>query len=296
MVLWLRQSTAVTVMIGPFVDSTDGNTEETGAIAANEVLLSKNGASWAAKNEGTAPTHNNGGCYTCPLNTTDTGTLGILKVKCHPTGMLYFHEAYMVVTQQVWDSFCASDLLQVDVREKGAAALDFTTTEKASINTQVDDALNTAIPGTPTADSVNERVKAIDDKLPTNYIMGSTVLTSKDDEIDSIKNQTDLIPADIILQLDTNLPAIKAKTDALPTDPADQSELVAEINANETKIDAVSTAVAALQTDVTKVLKIGKNKLAIVGTTMTLYNDDGVTPLFTWTLDSGDAPTVRTPA
>jgi hypothetical protein len=63
----------------------------------------------------------------------------------------------------------------------------------AAINTEVDTALNTAIPGSPTADSVNERVKATDDKLPTNYIMGSAVLTAKDDEIDAIKTMTDKI-------------------------------------------------------------------------------------------------------
>ena len=36
-------------------------------------------------------------------------------------------------------------------------------TASASINAEVDTALNTAIPGSPTADSINERVKAIDD-------------------------------------------------------------------------------------------------------------------------------------
>ena len=44
----------------------------------------------------------------------------------------------------------------------------------AEVNTEVDAALNTAIPGSPTADSVNERLKAIDDKLPSaTYLKGS---------------------------------------------------------------------------------------------------------------------------
>jgi len=34
---------------------------------------------------------------------------------------------------------------------------------QANIDTQVDNALDTAVPGAPTADSINERVKAIDD-------------------------------------------------------------------------------------------------------------------------------------
>jgi len=37
----------------------------------------------------------------------------------------------------------------------------------AQINAEVDSALNTAIPGSPTADSINERLKAIDDLLAT---------------------------------------------------------------------------------------------------------------------------------
>lgn len=40
----------------------------------------------------------------------------------------------------------------------------------AQVNTEVDTALNTAIPGSPTADSINERIKAIDDKLPSGTI------------------------------------------------------------------------------------------------------------------------------
>ena len=38
---------------------------------------------------------------------------------------------------------------------------DLTATMKASVNAEVDSALNTAIPGTPTADSINERIVAI---------------------------------------------------------------------------------------------------------------------------------------
>lgn len=40
----------------------------------------------------------------------------------------------------------------------------------AQVNAEVDTALDTAIPGSPTADSINERVKAIDDKLPSGTI------------------------------------------------------------------------------------------------------------------------------
>jgi len=72
----LRQSTAVDVLIGPFVDGTDGvSTEEA---LSPSVQLSKNGQTAATKNEGTTPAHDNAGYYNCVFNTTDTGTVGTL--------------------------------------------------------------------------------------------------------------------------------------------------------------------------------------------------------------------------
>lgn len=43
-------------------------------------------------------------------------------------------------------------------------------------------------------------------------------------------------------------------------------------------------------------LAVGKYKLAISGTTMTLYKADGITALKAWTLNSATNPTSRTPA
>lgn len=48
------------------------------------------------------------------------------------------------------------------------------TTMKGQVNAEVDTALNTAIPASPVAHSVNERVKATDDKLPSaTYLRGT---------------------------------------------------------------------------------------------------------------------------
>ena len=87
--LWLKQSTAVDVLIGPFVDSTDGNTtEEALTIEDEHVLLSKNGQALAAKNDANDATHDDLGYYNCPLNTTDTNTLGQLCLCVHMAGAL----------------------------------------------------------------------------------------------------------------------------------------------------------------------------------------------------------------
>jgi len=49
----------------------------------------------------------------------------------------------------------------------------------------LDNALNTAIPGSPTADSINERVAAIDNKLPSaDYLAGTSTATGADAQVD----------------------------------------------------------------------------------------------------------------
>jgi hypothetical protein len=74
----LKQSTAVDVLIGPFVDSGDGYTAETGL--SPSVKLSKNGQTLAAKNDATTPAHDADGYYNCELDATDTNTLGTLTL------------------------------------------------------------------------------------------------------------------------------------------------------------------------------------------------------------------------
>lgn len=75
-------------------------------------------------------------------------------------------------------------------------------------------------------------IAAVEEKLPTNYIMGSSDQDDHDTTIDAIDGR-------------------------LPSDPADQSAVeaaisasetavVAEVDANETKIDALALAIAAL--------------------------------------------------
>lgn len=113
---FLRQSTAVTLKIGPFLDSTDGNTAETGlTIAQADVRLSKNGANIAQKNEGTSCTHDELGVYGCPVDITDTATLGRLQLWVHEAGALQVWHEYMVMPANVWDSFFGTDALIIDV-------------------------------------------------------------------------------------------------------------------------------------------------------------------------------------
>lgn len=101
----LRQSTAVTKKMGPFVDDTDGSTEETGlAIVQADVHLSKNGGDFAQKNDATAGVHDEKGYYLITFNATDINTLGSLRVTIHKTGALPVWKDFMVFTQKAYDA------------------------------------------------------------------------------------------------------------------------------------------------------------------------------------------------
>lgn len=125
----LKQSTAVEVKVGPFVDQTDGVTAEDGlTISQADVRLAKNGGDWAQKSETTTLVHEEGGWYRCLLDTTDTDTLGVLMLAIAESGALKVWHEFMVMPANVWDSMFGSDKLQVDVAEwLGTAAATPTT-------------------------------------------------------------------------------------------------------------------------------------------------------------------------
>lgn len=115
---YLKQATAVIVLIGPFLDDTSGkDAEEALTISQADIRLSKNGGAFAQTNNATGATHDEFGWYGIPLDTTDTGTLGRLKVAVHETGALPCFAEYMVLPANVYDSLCSTDKLQVDVTQ-----------------------------------------------------------------------------------------------------------------------------------------------------------------------------------
>lgn len=121
---YLKQSTAVTIKFGPFVDNTDGDTAEVGlTISQADVRLSKNGAAFAQKNEASACTHDEAGWYDCDLDTTDTGGLGRLIVAVHESGALPVWREFTVLPANEFDSLISgSDALDVEVASLASAA------------------------------------------------------------------------------------------------------------------------------------------------------------------------------
>lgn len=109
---FLKASTAVTVKIGPFLDNEDGDTAKTGlTIAQADVQLSKNGGAMAQKGNSTACTHDKLGYYNCALSTTDTGTIGMLKLAVHVSGALAVWHTFTVLHANVYDSLFGDSAL-----------------------------------------------------------------------------------------------------------------------------------------------------------------------------------------
>lgn len=121
--LYLKQSTAAILKIGPFLDNLDGYTAETGlSIAQADVRLSKNGGDIAQKNESSTCTHDELGVYNCSLNTTDTATLGRLQLYVSASGALPVFHDFMVVTSNVYDTMYGSDSFDVNLNADQSTA------------------------------------------------------------------------------------------------------------------------------------------------------------------------------
>ena len=128
--MFLKQSTASqSVIIGPFVDKTDGNTQETGLTIANtDIRLSKNGGNLAAKTSG-GGTHDEEGWYTITLDATDTNTVGRLQLFCHieASALPVYHE-FDVIEEAVYvDMFASSAAGYAGITEMAAAQTDLDT-------------------------------------------------------------------------------------------------------------------------------------------------------------------------
>ena len=135
----LRQSTEVKVRIGPAVAVGDGFTPVTNlalATADEAEALKHNGAATVDISGGTmAAIADCDGYYDLTMTTGYTDTLGLLDAVINDDSLILpVTKAFMVVTQQYWDSKYSTDKLQVDVREQGDATMDFTTAQIATID------------------------------------------------------------------------------------------------------------------------------------------------------------------
>lgn len=143
MTQYLRQSTAATLKLGPFVD-TDGAATTGLTISQADVRLSKNGGNMAQKNETTSCTHDEIGLYDCPVDTTDTNTLGRLDVAVAETGALIVVQSFTVIPAEVYDSMFGASRPRGNILASGTIGATGNSTTALHLTGQAyaDDGLN----------------------------------------------------------------------------------------------------------------------------------------------------------
>lgn len=213
--MFLKQSAACTVHITCI--GTDG-TRKTGlTISQSDIKLSKNGGTYATKNDSTSSGHDAAGNYKVALNATDTGTLGRLTLDCVKSGIIFVPMDFMVITANSYDSLVAgTDYLDVTVPDKNGYYL-------AADQSAVTVGNVTNVVSKSGYELSSAGVTAILNKPVAGYSVGTLGYT---------------------LEL---------------------------------------------------IRKIQTNKWAYTGTTLTIYDDNGTTPLKQFTLDSATTPTTKTP-
>ena len=149
--MFLKQSTASQeVMLGPFLDSTDGATAETMSLANTDIKISKAGADFVNKNSG-GGTDKTNGFKLITLDATDTATVGELTISCKMSGALPVFKQCWVLEEAIYDAIYAPSA-----------------TLATSVASILEDTATT-IPATiATVDTVVDAVKVVTDAISTN--------------------------------------------------------------------------------------------------------------------------------
>jgi hypothetical protein len=215
----LKQSSAARPLLFDMVD-VDGE-PVTGL--SPTVVLSKNGAAFASPAGAVSEVGN--GTYKVAGNSTDSGTLGPLKLYATGAGALDCYDTFEVV---------AYDPENVNLSLANLDAAVSSRASQASVDA-VDDFLDTEVAA----------IKAKTDALPADPADASDIAASF-----AAVNAT---LATLGGYIDTEVAAIKAKTDLIPADPADASDIAASFSTLTTAVntidDLLDTEVAAIKTD-----------------------------------------------
>lgn len=168
--IYLKQSTASQeVLLGPFLDSTDGSTAETALTIANtDIKVFKAGATTLANKNSGGATHISNGNYSAVLDATDTDTLGSGALVVQVAGALAVRHDFVVLPGQVYDSIVlGTDLLDVNTSQAGGTAWASGAITAAAIAAD-------AITAAKVADDVSTEIR---DKITLRTTLRGTVTT-----------------------------------------------------------------------------------------------------------------------
>ena len=305
--MFIKQSTAYTFRLGPFLDDGDGKTAETGlTISQADVRLSKAGGNFAQKNESSSSSHDEIGYYICVLDTTDTNTCGELLVAVHESGALPVFKTFQVVEEDIYAAlFAASATLitKVDAIDTvvDAILVDTGTTLDGKLDT-IDNFLDTEVAA----------ILADTNELQADWVNGGRLdllvdsIISKVDVVDGIVDAI-LVDTAVIGSAGAGLTAVPWNaawdaevqsecTDALNAyDPPTKAEMDATWTTAQTESYA-SDGAAATPAQLLYMIYCAVGEFSISGTTITGKKVDGSTTAMTWTINSASDPTSRTRA
>ena len=226
------------VVFGIFVDSTDGNTEETGLTIANtDIKIWKAGATTLANKNSGGATHISNGIYYAVFDATDTNTLGSGKAFIHVSGALYCILEFNVLSQNAYDAKYGSAYLTVNtVQIEG---------------TDATNQLSAATPSVTVSDKTgfslsSAGVTAVQSGLSTFDASSDTV--ARVTLVDTCTENTDMRGTDganTTAPDNASITAIKAKTDSLTFTTPLKVDATATVStaglATEAKQDVITT-------------------------------------------------------
>lgn len=279
----LRQSTASQeIPLGYFVDSTDGNTEETGLTIANtDIKIWKTGATTLANKNSGGATHISNGIYYAVLDATDTDTIGPLRVFVHVSGALPVKVDCTVLDEAIYDqmfgttAFATAAAVADAVWDEATSGHTTAGTFGEQCATDIDAILvdtGTTLDGRLPAALVSGRIDASVGAMAANVLTASAINA---DAITAAK-----VAADVTTELQSGL-ATAASIAALNNLSA------AQVNAEV--VDALATdtyaepgqgapaATTSLAAKINYLYKNWRNRKTQTATTWSLYADDATT-------------------
>jgi len=325
----IKQSTAYTFRLGPFLDETDGKTAETGlTISQADVRLSKAGGNFAQKNESSSSSHDEIGFYICALDTTDTNTCGELMVAVHESGALPVLKTFQVVEEHIYAALYAASAAAFDANQR----VDVSQIEGSDATDQINAACDASIV-TYNLDHLMKTAVASNTDMTTEVTDGSVLsnLMTKTGDTSDYAYATDSLEA-----LGEDVDTILADTNELQADWADGGRLDTivdsiltdtgttldgKINTIDGIVDSIlvdtgttldgklnslwttaitesyaSDGAAATPAQLLYMVWCAVHEFSISSTTITGKKLDGSTTAMTWTINSASEPTSRTRA
>jgi hypothetical protein len=267
--MFLKQSTAVVVNFGAFVDKTDGVTLETGLVSALDhastgIFLSKNGGALTIRHATvTATTYGAYGMYLVTLDTTDTNTLGSLRMSFSEAATcLPVWSDFQVVPANIYDSLVSgSDLVDVSMTQilgtavsspatAGILDVNLKNIANAAVSTSTAQLGVNAVQAGATAwgsgaitaasiasDAITDAKVAADVTIASVTGAVGSVTGAVGSVTGAVGSVTGNVGGNVVGSVGSvtgltaaDVGAIKAKTDNLPSDPADQSLIMAGID------------------------------------------------------------------